>query len=193
MQIAGKADAAELDDARDDLRTGTLGDVRTGVGARVKTLPPALSVGAQFRAAFRWLAVLTAAASIVAVLLVGAISMGCYAVAVALGKIPPLREAYEFLSRSYDRLIERLGQKILRDARDTPALRLMVSLTLTAVPIFVGYTEKSTARRAAVPIDSMADYIAAFGAGHDAKYAVFRALCQDWQRYRDMMRATEGR
>ena len=27
---------------------------------------------------------------------------------------------------------------------------------------------------------------------HDAKYAVFRALCQDWQRYRDMMRDKEG-
>jgi FGGY-family pentulose kinase len=28
---------------------------------------------------------------------------------------------------------------------------------------------------------------------HDAKYTVFRALCQDWQRYRDMMCANEGR
>jgi ribulose kinase len=28
---------------------------------------------------------------------------------------------------------------------------------------------------------------------HDAKYTVFRALCQDWQRYRDMMCANKGR
>jgi len=30
-----------------------------------------------------------------------------------------------------------VGEKVLRDSRDTPALRLMVSLTLTTVPIFV--------------------------------------------------------
>jgi hypothetical protein len=34
---------------------------------------------------------------------------------------------------------------------------------------------------------------AARRAFHDAKYTVFRALCQDWQRYRDLMRANEGR
>jgi fatty acid desaturase len=32
--------------------------------------------------------------------------------------------------------MDRLGQKVLRDPRDTPALRLMISLTFTAVPIF---------------------------------------------------------
>ena len=52
-----------------------------------------------------------------------------------LGKIRPLRDAYQYLSRAYDRVIDRIGQKVLRDSRDTPALRLMVSLTLTAVPI----------------------------------------------------------
>src|SRR5580700_7312372 len=151
MQIAGKAGAAELDDVgngvRGDVRSAgaeTQGVERSGVpdevpssvrtalrdGGGVATLRPTLSVGAQFRAAFRWLAVLTAVASIVAVLLVGAISMGCYAVAALLGKIRPLREAYQYISGLYDRLIGRLGQQILRDARDTPALRLMVSLTL---------------------------------------------------------------
>jgi hypothetical protein len=30
-----------------------------------------------------------------------------------------------------------LGQKVLRDSRDVPALRVMVSLSLTAVPISV--------------------------------------------------------
>jgi fatty acid desaturase len=139
MQIAGKVGAAELDDVRSRVSGDARSDVRSGVqsGVRVARLPPALSVGAQFRAAFRWLAVLTAVASIVAVLLVGAISMGCYAVTALLAKIRPLREAYELVSGVYDRLIDRLGQKVLRDARDTPALRLMVSLTLTAVPIFV--------------------------------------------------------
>jgi fatty acid desaturase len=52
-------------------------------------------------------------------------------------KIRPLRQAYEFLSRTYDRVLDRLGQKVLRDSRDTPALRLMLSLSLTVVPIFV--------------------------------------------------------
>src|SRR5579863_4815251 len=135
MQIAGKVGAAELDDVRSGLPSDARSDVRSGAGLAAQR--PTLSVGAQFRAAFRWLAVLTAVASIVAVLLVGAISMGCYAVAVLLEKIRPLRKAYQYISGVYDGLIERLGQKVLRDARDTPALRLMVSLTLTAVPIFV--------------------------------------------------------
>lgn len=54
-----------------------------------------------------------------------------------LGKVRPLREAYESLSRAYDRVIERLGKEVLQDQRDCPALRVMVSLSLTAVPIFV--------------------------------------------------------
>jgi fatty acid desaturase len=79
---------------------------------------------------------LMALASIAAVSLVGALSFGCYAAAKLLARVGPLRDAYQLLSRAYDRLIERLGQKVLRDSRDTPALRLMVSLTLTVVPIF---------------------------------------------------------
>ncbi len=74
--------------------------------------------------------------SIAAVSLMGVLSFGCYGAAKLLGRVRPLRDGYQFLSRAYDRFIERLGQKILRDSRDTPALRLMVSLTLTAVPIF---------------------------------------------------------
>jgi len=49
----------------------------------------------------------------------------------------PFRDAYEFLSGRYDWVLERLGQKVLRDSRDTPALRLMVSLSLTAIPVLV--------------------------------------------------------
>jgi fatty acid desaturase len=72
----------------------------------------------------------------VAALPVAALSFGCYGAAGLLGKIRPLRDSFEFVSGAYDRVIERLGQKVLRDQRDTPALRLMVSLTVTVVPIF---------------------------------------------------------
>ena len=85
----------------------------------------------------RCVSVLTALASIVAILLVAVLSIGCYGAAMVFGKIRPLRDAYQFVSRAYDRFIDRLGQKVLRDSRDAPALRLMVSLTLTALPIFV--------------------------------------------------------
>ena len=85
----------------------------------------------------RTLAAVLALASIVAVSLVAALSFGCYGAAILFRRIRPLRDGYQFLSRAYDRLIDRLGQEVLRDSRDTPALRSMVSLTLTAVPIFV--------------------------------------------------------
>ena len=93
-------------------------------------------LGAIPKLLFRMLAVPMALASIAALSLVAAVSFGCYGVALLLGRIGPLRDAYQFLSRSYDRIIDRLGQEVLRDSRDTPALRIMVSLTLTAVPIF---------------------------------------------------------
>ncbi len=85
---------------------------------------------------FRWLAVPMGLASMAAALPVAVLSFGCYGVAVLLRRVRPLRDTYEFLSRAYDRILDRLGQEILQDPRDTPALRLMVSLTLTAVPIF---------------------------------------------------------
>ena len=88
-------------------------------------------------ARFRWLALPIGLASMAAALPVAVLSFGCYGLALFLEKIRPLNAAYQFLSRSYDRLIDRLGQKVLRDPRDTPALRLMLSLTLTVVPIFV--------------------------------------------------------
>jgi fatty acid desaturase len=98
----------------------------------------AMSFGAKskLRFLFRWLAVLMGLASMAAALPVAALSFGCYGAAALLGKIRPLRDTYEFFSRAYDRILERLGQEVLRDPRDTPALRLMVSLSLTAVPIF---------------------------------------------------------
>src|SRR6267378_4252880 len=86
---------------------------------------------------FQGFAILMGLASTVAALPVAVLSFGCYGAAMFLGRVRPLRDGYEFLSRAYDRVIDRLGQKVLQDSRDAPALRLMVSLTLTAVPIFV--------------------------------------------------------
>ncbi len=106
-------------------------------GTRSKAYWHAISPGARLRLVFRGLAVLMALASTVAISLMAVLSVGCYGVATLLGKIPPLRIAYHFLSGTYDRFLDRLAQKVLRDPRDTPALRLMVSLTLTAVPIFM--------------------------------------------------------
>lgn len=80
---------------------------------------------------------LVALASIVAASLEGAVSVGFYGAAKLLGGVFPLRDAYQFLSRAYDWFIDRLGQEVLRDSRDTPALRIMVSLTFTALPILV--------------------------------------------------------
>ncbi len=98
-----------------------------------------MSLGAKPRLLFLFqgFAVLMGLASTVAALPVAALSFGCYGAAMFLGRVRPLRGAYEFLSRAYDRVIDRLGQRVLRDSRDAPALRLMVSLSLTAVPILV--------------------------------------------------------
>jgi fatty acid desaturase len=98
-----------------------------------------MSFGAKpkFLFLFQGFAILLGLASIVAALPVAGLSVGCYGAAMFLERFGLLREAYEFLSRGYDRVLDRLGQRVLRDSRDTPALRLMVSLSLTAVPIFV--------------------------------------------------------
>jgi fatty acid desaturase len=105
-----------------------------GMGAA--SLAISLGERPRFLFLFRWCAVVLGLASAVAALPVAVLSFGGYGVALLLGKIGPLRSAYEFLSGAYDRVIERLGREVLRDSRDAPALRLMVSLTLTAVPIF---------------------------------------------------------
>src|SRR6266481_7425726 len=122
MQFAGQLTEADLNDVRKDTRS--------------KTYWRAMRLGAIPKLVFRWWAVLMALASIAAVSLVGVLSFGCYGAAMLLGRVRPLRDAYQFLSRAYDRFLDRLGQEVLRDSPDTPALRLMVSLTLTAVPIF---------------------------------------------------------
>jgi hypothetical protein len=98
-----------------------------------------MSLGAKpkFLFLFQGFAVLMGLASAVAALPVAVLSFACYGTAMFLRGFRPFRDAYEFLSGRYDWVLERLGQKVLRDSRDTPALRLMVSLSLTAVPIFV--------------------------------------------------------
>ena len=85
---------------------------------------------------YQGLGIILGMASVVAALPVIVLSFGSYVLAQLLAKVPPLRNAYESLSQTYDRLIDRLAQKVLRDPRDAPALRLMVSLTVTVVPLF---------------------------------------------------------
>jgi Fatty acid desaturase len=82
-------------------------------------------------------AVLMGLASTLAALPVAALSFGGYRAARLLARIAPLRRGWEFLSGWYDGVIARIGEKVLRDTRDTPALRVMISLTVTVVPIFV--------------------------------------------------------
>src|SRR5260370_36242146 len=98
-----------------------------------------MSLGARpkFLFLFQGFAVLMGLASAVAALPVAVLSFGCHGVAMLPGGIRPLPDTYQFLSRAYDRVLERLGQEVLQESRDIPALRLMVSLSLTAVPIFM--------------------------------------------------------
>ena len=96
-----------------------------------------MNFGANPKVAFRWCGVPIALASAVAMSLVALLSFGAYGAAMILGRVRPIRNAYQFFSRAYDRLLDRLGKKVLHDSRDTPALRLMVSLSLSAIPIFL--------------------------------------------------------
>jgi fatty acid desaturase len=123
MQLAGPLTQTDLNDARKDTRS--------------KTYVRAMRLAAIPKLVVRSCAVPIAIASIAAVSLVGALSFAFYGAATLFGRVRPVQGAYQFLSRAYDRFLDRLGHEILRDPRDIPALRLMVSLTLTAVPIFV--------------------------------------------------------
>ena len=98
-----------------------------------------LNFGAGTKPVFlsRCWAVIVATASLIAAFPVAIVSFGAYGVALVLEKIPPVRASYDALSRSYDRLLARIASRILRDTRDTPALRLMISLTVTVVPVFM--------------------------------------------------------
>jgi fatty acid desaturase len=85
----------------------------------------------------RFLGLLLALASIAVIVPMAVLSFAWYGAASLLAKIRPLHSAYRFLSLTYDTWLERLGQKTLRDPRDTPALRIMASLTVTALPVLV--------------------------------------------------------
>ena len=97
-----------------------------------------MNFGANPKAGYRWgWGVPIALASTGAISIVALLSFGAYGAATILGRIRPLRNAYQFLSSAYDRLLDQIGREVLQDSRDTPALRLMVSLSLTAIPIFL--------------------------------------------------------
>jgi fatty acid desaturase len=106
----------------------------SGIGS--DSMAMSFGTDSKLRFLFRWLAVLLGLASAVAALPIAVLSFGFSGVATLLGRVRPLRDGYEFLSRGYDRVIERLGKIVLQDQRDAPALRILVSLTLTVVPIF---------------------------------------------------------
>jgi fatty acid desaturase len=122
MEFVGKLTEADLGGVQKDTRS--------------RTYWRPMRLGAIRKFVLRSCAVLMGLASIAAVSLMGALSFGFYGAAMLLGRIRLLRDAYRFFSQGYDRFLDRLGQEVLRDARDTPALRIMVSLSLTAVPIF---------------------------------------------------------
>src|SRR5258707_11015044 len=126
--------AARVERAKSFARGAVMEIYNAELGASSMTM----SLGAKPKLLFLYqgFAVLMGLASMVAALPVAALSFGCHGAAMLLGRVRPLRDAYEFFSGAYDRGLERIGQKVLRDSRDTPALRLMVSLSLTAVPIF---------------------------------------------------------
>ena len=96
-----------------------------------------MGLGTKPKLAFWWCAVPMALASVLAITLVAVLSFGFYGLVTILGKVRRLRDAYQFLSRTYDRLVAQLSQIVLRDPRDAPALRLMISISLTAIPIFL--------------------------------------------------------
>jgi fatty acid desaturase len=106
-------------------------------GSGIGAASIATTYGAKAKVTLAWVAVPVALASTAAILLIAALSFAFYGLTTFLGKVPLLRRAYQYFSRLYDRVIDRLGQNVLRDPRDTPALRLMVSLTLTVLPIFI--------------------------------------------------------
>jgi fatty acid desaturase len=123
MHFVGKLTQAGLNDVPRDARSNA-----SGPTVNPRAIPKLL---------LRCLSMPIALASIAAASLEGALSVGFYGAAMLLGSVRPLRDLYQLLSRTYDRFLDRLSQKVLRDSRDTPALRLMVSLSLTVVPIFV--------------------------------------------------------
>jgi hypothetical protein len=99
--------------------------------------PVAVRSGTRPKFKWWWCGIPVAVASLIAIAPVAALSFGLYGAALLLGKVPPLRSVYRYFSELCDRVVAGIGHRVLRDPRDTPALRLMISLTLTALPIFL--------------------------------------------------------
>src|SRR5258707_6972460 len=120
--------AARVERAKSFARGAVMEIYNAELGASSMTM----SLGAKPKLLFLYqgFAVLMGLASMVAALPVAALSFGCHGAAMLLGKVRPLRNAYEFLSRSYDRVLGRLGQKGLRESEDTPPLRIIVCVSL---------------------------------------------------------------
>jgi fatty acid desaturase len=114
-----------------------LGRAHSSLGTGVPGPNAALNFGANTKVGFRWCGVPIALASTGAISLVALLSFGACGAAMILGRVGPLRDAYQLFSRTYDRLLDQIGREVLQDSRDTPALRLMVSLSLSAIPIFL--------------------------------------------------------
>ena len=91
------AHGAEMETYHPEIGTASL---TIGLGAKPKLL-----------FLYQWFAVLMGLACTAAALPVAALSFGCHGAAMLLGKVRPLREAYELFSRGYDRVIERIGKK----------------------------------------------------------------------------------
>ena len=79
-----------------------------------------MNLGANPKVGLRWCGVPIALASTGAISLVALLSFGGYGAVRILRRIGPLRSAYQFLSRAYDRLLDQLGQEVCR----TPETRL---------------------------------------------------------------------
>src|ERR1700722_13409533 len=80
--------------------------------ASAKAAWPAMRLRAIPHLVLRSFAALIGLASIAAVSIMGAISMAGYGVAKLLEKVPPIRATYQFLSLTYDHLIERIGLRV---------------------------------------------------------------------------------
>ena len=123
------------------------------------------------KGALRWCGVPIALASTGAISIVALLSFGGYCATMLLGRIRPLRNAYLFLSSAYDRLLDRIGREVLQDSRDMPALRLMVSLSLTAIPIFLIQLVLGKPRL----LLAIAFYLALYGLGFQRFVRMFSA------------------
>ena len=87
-----------------EVTDATLGVESTAASPAAAPLPTPLL--RERNLAVQFVAVVMAAASTVAIALVGTLSIGCHAAVMLVAKIGPLRTLYEALSGAYDRLLD---------------------------------------------------------------------------------------